>query len=131
MKMTTKWLAGGVIGLLVLAVGVSFVYFEYAKRAGKESTIRSQIVSQKGNMSPASENATKLPIEKVIEGEVNSIHVCKLLYRNNGSPKGVDTLKQRKGARKETDRGSEREKCVIGGTLKKARCQGRYIIRSP
>lgn len=72
MKMTTKWLVGGVIGLLVLSVGVAFVYFEYAKRAGKESTIRSQIVSQKGNMSPASENATKLPIEKVIEGEVNS-----------------------------------------------------------
>ena len=41
-------------------------------------------------------------------------------------------MKQRKGARKETDRGSGRERCVIWGTLKTAQFQGGYIIeKSP
>lgn len=61
----------------------------------------------------------------------NENRVRKSLYRNNGSPKGVDTLKQRKGERKETDCGSRRVRCVIRGTLKTARYQGEHIMKSP
>ena len=72
------------------------------------------------------ENPTRCEIDSE-----NENHVRKSLYRNNGSPKGVDTLKQRKGERKETDCGSGREKCVIRGTLKTARRQGGHIEKSP
>ena len=72
------------------------------------------------------ENPTRCKINSENENRVR-----KSLYRNNGSPKGVDTLKQRKGTRKETNWGSGRERCVIGGTLKTARRQGGHIIESP
>jgi hypothetical protein len=61
----------------------------------------------------------------------SKIRLRKSLRRNKGSPKGVDTLKQRKSARRERDWVSHGRKCVIGGTLKTARCQGGHIEESP
>lgn len=73
------------------------------------------------------------PHENPTRCEIDSEHECRVrksLYRNNWSPKGVGTLKQRKGARRERDWVSCGRRCVIGGTLKTARFQGGHIAKS-